>query len=441
MAAIQDVMATLHKLLGSLTSSNTLKVTPKLICVRRPEYQTSSSRYASAISEAESDNSGSSVLHERKTNIGCQGEFDPDDLIIDKRRLALVASTGVSSGNQTRAAVVGPPIRVFAISELKEFSGKENDEDRERSYEKCLGFGDLLTIPARNWYRQLSRSTRSNWDDLLVTFQTQYGGQGVSVARKYYGSRKRSDESPQEYLHQLNVTGPRAKLPTKDGPEATRREYVEHFIEMLYKCDLADQLALLRLTDAAVLEDTLRARHQCSPREGACWIQSIPSEGGHDIPGRSTEDDLSSSKSDTGGSGSDDELRQIYVAAFSGRDSQEKSRSTRRDDGSPTLMRCTHRGSSKLDVLGCWKRLTCQKCNWKGHPSDHCLFVCRACGEIHEVGKYPMEELYNLMRQWYVPTKHAGMLPVDAEKMCGKADKKFSDFDLVPSIEIKSIPP
>ncbi|POM71341.1 Hypothetical protein PHPALM_12105 [Phytophthora palmivora] len=62
----------------------------------------------------------------------------------------------------------------------------------------------------------LSRSTRSNWNDLLVTFQTQSGGQVVSVARQYYDSRKRSDESPQEYLHRLNVTGPRAKLQKKD---------------------------------------------------------------------------------------------------------------------------------------------------------------------------------------------------------------------------------
>ncbi|POM71340.1 Hypothetical protein PHPALM_12104 [Phytophthora palmivora] len=67
---------------------------------------------------------------------GCQGEFDPDDLSIDKPRPALVAFTGVSSGNQARAAVPGPRIRVSVISELKEFSGQENDEDRERS---CLG--------------------------------------------------------------------------------------------------------------------------------------------------------------------------------------------------------------------------------------------------------------------------------------------------------------
>ncbi|POM60902.1 hypothetical protein PHPALM_30180 [Phytophthora palmivora] len=207
---------------------------------------------------------------------GYQGEFDPDDLSIDVPRPALVASAGVSSGTQPRAGVAAPRIRVSAISELKEFSGKENDEDRARSWlvkvksafvrdqaldgEKCLVFGDLLTGPARNWYRQLSRSTRSNWKDLLGKFQTQYCGQGVSVARQYYHARKRSDESPLEYLHRLNVAGLRAKLQIKDGPEATRRKHVKHYIETLDDRDLADQLAILRLADADALEDTLRAQ-------------------------------------------------------------------------------------------------------------------------------------------------------------------------------------
>ncbi|POM58857.1 LOW QUALITY PROTEIN: Hypothetical protein PHPALM_36443 [Phytophthora palmivora] len=232
---------------------------------------------------------------------GYQGEFDPDDLSIDIPRPALVASAGVSSGNQARAGVAAPHIRVSAISELKEFLGKENDEDRARSWlsksafvcdqvldsEKCLVFGDLRTGPARNWYRQLSRSTRSNWKDLLGTFQTHYCGQGVSVARQYYHARKRSDDSPLEYLHRLNVAGLRAKLQIKDGPEATRREHVEHFIETLDDRDLAYQLAILRLADADALEDTLRARQrakarQSSPREGTCRIQHIPADGGPD---------------------------------------------------------------------------------------------------------------------------------------------------------------
>ncbi|POM74577.1 Hypothetical protein PHPALM_8448 [Phytophthora palmivora] len=73
------------------------------------------------------------------------------------------------------------------MSELKEFAGREGDEDRARAWlskvksafmrdqapdeEKCLVFGDLLTGSARKWYQQLSRTTRSAWKDLLRSFQ------------------------------------------------------------------------------------------------------------------------------------------------------------------------------------------------------------------------------------------------------------------------------
>ncbi|ETP27632.1 hypothetical protein F442_23091 [Phytophthora nicotianae P10297] len=53
----------------------------------------------------------------------------------------------------------------------------------------------------------------------------------------------------------------------------------------------------------------------------------------------------------------------------------------------------------------------------RGHSSDRCLFVCRGCGEIHDVGKCQVEEFYNLIRQWYDPAKHGGVLPESAEKM------------------------
>ncbi|OWY97413.1 LOW QUALITY PROTEIN: hypothetical protein PHMEG_00032059 [Phytophthora megakarya] len=161
-----------------------------------------------------------------------------------------------------------------------EYSGKDHDEDRARSWqgkeksafvrdqspdsEKCLVLTDLLTGPARNRYRQLSRSMRSSWKRLFEAFQTQYCGQGVSVARQYYHAKKRSDKSPLEYLHRLNVTGLRAKLQVKDGPLATRHEHVEYFIETLDDRELADQLALLRLTDTEDLKETLRARQRAN---------------------------------------------------------------------------------------------------------------------------------------------------------------------------------
>ncbi|KAF0688134.1 Aste57867_20223 [Aphanomyces stellatus] len=390
------------------------------------------------------------------------GEYDPDDLDLPASRQATVAAAATATG----LPAVTPRIRVSAMSELKEFAGKDDDEDRARAWigkvksafvrdqapddEKCLVLGGLFTGPARNWYRQLSRTTRGDWKELLREFQVQFCGLGVSVARQYYHARKRADETPLEYLHRLNVAGLRAKLRVKSGPSDVRREHVEHFIETLDDRDLADQLALLRISDVDALEEVLRARQRAKNRQGRAHFGSskyrqkaASSDAMKSAPTRKVQAVLTTnqpeSDSDSGlsGSESDGDLRRIYLAATEG---ESKTQVTAPDEpdraasgqtppprdanpgqrsphGRPQFQRCTHCGSHRHDDLHCWKRLTCQRCGKRGHPSDRCLFVCRGCGEIHDAGKCQMEEFYNLIRQWYDPAKHGGVLPESAEKM------------------------
>ena len=72
------------------------------------------------------------------------------------------------------------------MAELKEFSGREKNEERARHWiskvksallrdqapevEKCLEFSDILTVLARDWYYQLSRSTGTSSKALLEGF-------------------------------------------------------------------------------------------------------------------------------------------------------------------------------------------------------------------------------------------------------------------------------
>ncbi|OWZ11301.1 hypothetical protein PHMEG_00015696 [Phytophthora megakarya] len=63
--------------------------------------------------------------------------------------------------------------------------------------------------------------------------------------------------------------------------------------------------------------------------------------------------------------------------------------------------RCSHCGSRKHTYLDCWKRLICEKCGKRGHPTDRCLYACRGCGDVHEAGECPMEEFYNRIRQCF----------------------------------------
>ncbi|OWZ12947.1 hypothetical protein PHMEG_00013818 [Phytophthora megakarya] len=68
------------------------------------------------------------------------------------------------------------------------------------------------------------------------------------------------------------------------------------------------------------------------------------------------------------------------------------------------------------EALGSWL-LEARYMHERGHPSDHCRFVCHGCGELHGMGKCPMKAFYNQIRQWFKPTKHMGLLPEAAEKM------------------------
>ncbi|ETI40149.1 hypothetical protein L914_13840 [Phytophthora nicotianae] len=214
------------------------------------------------------------------------GEYDPDDLDLPASRQATIATAATTTG----LPAITPCIRVSAMLELKEFAGKDDDENRARAWigkvksafvrvqapddEKCLVLGGLFTGSARNWYRQLSWITRSDWEELLREFQVQFCGFGVSVARQYYHARKRADETPLEYLHHLKVAGLRAKLRVKSGPSDICREHVEYFIETLDDRDLAGQLALLRISDADALEEVLRARQRATNRQGRAQFGS-----------------------------------------------------------------------------------------------------------------------------------------------------------------------
>ncbi|OWZ12288.1 LOW QUALITY PROTEIN: hypothetical protein PHMEG_00014577 [Phytophthora megakarya] len=214
----------------------------------------------------------------RSFDRGSCWECDPENVNFPTSAQATAAATAAAVST---SSTMIQRVRISTISDLKEFTGKDQDDDRARACkvksafmrdqvsddEKCLTFADLLAGSAKNWYRQLSRSTRNKWSDLLSSFQIQYCGLGVSVARQYYHTRRRSDESPLDYLYRLNVAGLRARLKIKDGSAKDRREHVDHYIETLEDQDLAERLTLLRLTDADDLEEVLRARDRAKNRQ------------------------------------------------------------------------------------------------------------------------------------------------------------------------------
>ena len=59
----------------------------------------------------------------------------------------------------------------------------------------------------------------------------------------------------------------------------------------------------------------------------------------------------------------------------------------------------------------------CQKCGRKGPSAVKCFYACSICKNVHDEGESSVEKFYNMIHQWYVPTKHAGMLLEQAEMM------------------------
>ncbi|OWY93275.1 hypothetical protein PHMEG_00037391, partial [Phytophthora megakarya] len=108
----------------------------------------------------------------RSSDHGSHWEYDPDDVDWSTSVQTTVATAATGATGSTMIQRV----RISAISDLKEFTGKDQDEDRARVWiskvksalmrdqasddEKCLTFAGLLAGSAKNWYRQLNLAER-----------------------------------------------------------------------------------------------------------------------------------------------------------------------------------------------------------------------------------------------------------------------------------------
>ncbi|OWZ21404.1 hypothetical protein PHMEG_0004056 [Phytophthora megakarya] len=359
-------------------------------------------------------------------------DYDPDDVDFPTSAQATVATAAAGSTSSTTIQRV----RISVISDLKEFTGKDQHEDRARAWiskvkaafmrdqasdnEKCLTFADLLAGSAKNWYRQLSRPTRNKWSDLRRSFQIQYYGLGVSVARQYYHTPRRSDESPLDYWYRLNMAELRARLKIKDGGAKDRREHVNHYIETLQDQDLAERLTLLRLPDANDLEEVLRARDRANNLR-AIQIQANDS-------GSAIESD------GLGGSDSDiDSYRRTFLAANEDATPKVEKESMNLDPRRPDRDHGHQDHNSKTHGNG-FNRDRCSHC---GSRSTRILIA----GGVLHVQSVAREETPRItasscladVENCITWENNMGMLPEAAEKMLNK-DARRGGIQYEPSV-------
>ncbi|OWZ02901.1 hypothetical protein PHMEG_00025463 [Phytophthora megakarya] len=180
--------------------------------------------------------------------------------------------------------------------------------------------------------------SRSNWKSLFEVFQTQYCGRGVSVARQYYHAKKRSDASPLEYLHRLNVARLRAKLQVKDRPLATRREHVEHFIETS-----GGDTTGATTREGSPRENhagTTKFRQKAAPKPSSAYSQNARA-----VQVIRVVEDSSESESDVSASDHEDECRRVYLAEAKDRENHSITPTHRDGAADHPIMsqkNCTH---------------------------------------------------------------------------------------------------
>ncbi|OWZ20304.1 reverse transcriptase [Phytophthora megakarya] len=167
--------------------------------------------------ESVSSHSSHQSKHER--------DEDPDDLFdLDASPPGDAAVISTATTGTSLACV-----RLSVFSELKEFNGCHSSEEKARAWFNRLKsasrrdamtgdevgalFGDLMAGPARQWYLQLTKTTRKPWTELTDQFRIQHCGKG--------------------YLYRINVAGMRVKIHYADRSPEEKREHVELFINTL----------------------------------------------------------------------------------------------------------------------------------------------------------------------------------------------------------------
>jgi len=208
-------------------------------------------------------------------------------------------------------------------------------------------------------------------------------------------------------------------------------DHVRHYIATVDDQDLAKMLTALRLKNGSELEQVLSDLR----RQGMAKNDSVNKKKTgklpasqiklaqkisalRDDPSSESEDlnpDLDSDEDDIGNL---DVLMKLYATLTKKKFFNKKYDKDRKGSGDlNTYDPCPHCGSTRHSPEYCWKTMTCDECGRKGHPSERCFFVCKACGKDHQRGECEYEEMFENLRQWFKPEAHQGILPPSVEKV------------------------
>jgi len=166
---------------------------------------------------------------------------------------------------------------------------------------------------------------------------------------------------------------------------------------------LRDYTRYNRMDKGASLKSALKPA-----KKPAAKVAVVSTYSDEDSEGSEISEEEAASFELSRGSSSSEENSEVKRVAFADRGKTKHQKMITR---SP----CSHCGMENHSDDKCWKLISCRHCS-RNHPDAYCNKVCKACGNVHEKGDCALEKFFYQVKEWYDPSKHAGVLPKELEE-------------------------
>lgn len=338
-------------------------------------------------------------------------------------------------------STAGQALQIQTISnwEPKPFSNKDHSGAKARDWlkkfnmyvemaslgktQKCQLFEMYARGEVLDWYKQLMPGVKKDWSLLSKFFVKQFCEDEQSSMKRYYSAKQSEDQTPQQYFWKLNSLGKKAgkKL---IGLEDKRHveEHIQHYMDTLRDPRVRTELrtaVIARGSTMEAVEEALRDYTRYSRMDKGASLK--PALKPMKKPASKVA--VVSTYSDEDSDVSEEEAASCEWgrAASSSEEDSDVKRVAFTDKGKTKHQRmitrspCSHCGMENHSDDKCWKLISCRHCG-RNHPDAYCNKVCKACGNVHEKGDCALEKFFYQVKEWYDPSKHAGILPKELEE-------------------------
>ncbi len=283
---------------------------------------------------------------------------------------------------------------------------------------RCETFEFKMEGHASYWHTALSSDVQKVWSKLVHAFKNNYSVGLQSPQEKYWSASREDKESALDYLVRLNALGKRAGI---DYHGYSSAEHVRRYLSTVRDHKVSDRFLALGIVDIKTLEQRLRDLELGQKRLQSATSKPVDhnlrrSQAYRAAPVRSVH-------------WYDDEVPQdpYYDRYYEEREyydyeenrprvyaAEDRSRHPSMTGSSQRRREDDHYGH-RSRYFQDWSNIECKDCGRMGHPTERCLFRCKACRVVHQEGECPLRELARRLKE--VPDGEA--IPEDVRQILG----------------------